>query len=845
MSTVRIQNAHKYYNRGKYSELHVMNDVTLELPDRGMVAIFGRSGCGKTTLLNAVGGLDTIASGRIELFGQDIRRDTDTLRNRYIGYIFQNYNLNVTETVYENVAAALRLCGVTDETDIAERVKVALSNVGMDKYAARTPDTLSGGQQQRVAIARALVKNPAIILADEPTGNLDEANTVLVMDILKAISQSHLVLLVTHEEKLVDYYCDRIIEIVDGRIESNRENSGTRDYVRRDKNAIYLGELQRTETDTPGATVSYYGEPVEGLEISLVHVGGKLYLKTNRPDIKFLDEGSEIHLVDGVFTDTPVTEAGDRRGRTVDMTRLTAPLVGKHYGRLYHFKNAFAAAWRENFSKTRKKSNRNLRACLVLLAIVLVFMTAVMGAGLQHYMDQRDRHNDSLFYIPLDPEKDYTALRVAPGENGVDFARIIGGEPLYDAHTLSFSSAAFMTGSMSALTAEAQAQSVDTLKSQTALAGTTELKSPDEILITSAVADDLLESSTVGYIDGYDDLVGLTTGSAGYIPVSTPLRIVGVVPSEAYFYYVTPRTLTDIVLGSNFWLPAAPASDFASIGEVAPGEAVYIFRNYDDDPQYVCPYELGDTVKLLGRSLTVTEVRTLTERDFMNPEDGSVGEFENTNAEFLLSDEDYIALAYSIGPSDTGDTFWTWDYGFLGGEQEYSNHLQVASTDPAATAAHLAAILGEDGYISPDDILAESLAEVRTAAITGVTFILVVLGLMCLCMFFIMRSSFMTRVREVGILRAIGVTRRNLVFRFAVEAGLLILLTMVLGYLGSAWFIGSLAGAPLFSTIFYFPIWLAAGLLLVICAAAMFFGILPALQLLRRTPSEILSKYDI
>ena len=153
---VRIQNAHKYYNKGKENQLHVMNNVSLELPEVGMVAIFGRSGCGKTTLLNAVGGLDKIASGKIELFGQDIREDTDTLRNKYVGYIFQNYNLNNNETVFENVSTALRLCGMEDETEIEERTMAALANVEMDKYRDRTPDTLSGGQQQRVAIARAL-----------------------------------------------------------------------------------------------------------------------------------------------------------------------------------------------------------------------------------------------------------------------------------------------------------------------------------------------------------------------------------------------------------------------------------------------------------------------------------------------------------------------------------------------------------------------------------------------------------------------------------------------------------------------------------------------------------------
>lgn len=122
---------------------------------------------------------------------------------------------------------------------------------------------------------------------------------------------------------------------------------------------------------------------------------------------------------------------------------------------------------------------------------------------------------------------------------------------------------------------------------------------------------------------------------------------------------------------------------------------------------------------------------------------------------------------------------------------------------------------------------------------------LAVIALMCLCVFFIMRSSFMSRVREVGILRAIGVTKKNLTFRFAVETGLLLLLTAVPGYALSAWFIGSLRNAPLISDVFYFPLWLGAALFVVLLSVSMVFGILPAVSLLRKTPSEILSKYDI
>mgnify|MGYP002626703161 CR=1 FL=1 len=273
---IRIEALDKYYNKGKANELHVLNGISLELPDTGMVAVFGRSGCGKTTLLNVCGGLDAFSGGSLLINGEDIRRNTDALRNREIGYIFQNYNLNPKENVQDNVADALRLIGMKDEEAIGERVKTALSAVGMLKYRLRRPDTLSGGQQQRVAIARAIVKDPPIILADEPTGNLDEANTLAVMDMLKSIAREHLVVLVTHEANLVDLYCDRVIELSDGRVVRIYDNEHTAGYDGARKQDIYLGELQKSRTVWAAADVEYYGphpeEPVRLIEIGRAHV---------------------------------------------------------------------------------------------------------------------------------------------------------------------------------------------------------------------------------------------------------------------------------------------------------------------------------------------------------------------------------------------------------------------------------------------------------------------------------------------------------------------------------------------------------------------------------------------
>ncbi len=847
-SVVRIQNAQKYYNKGRQNELHVMNDISLELPASGLVAIFGKSGCGKTTLLNAVGGLDKIASGSIELFGRrmDDARTVDMLRNRYIGYIFQNYNLNVNETVYDNVAAALRLCGMEDESEIAERVTASLRNVGMEKYIARTPDTLSGGQQQRVAIARALVKNPAIILADEPTGNLDEANTVLVMDILKEISESHLVLLVTHEAHLVDFYCDRVIEIVDGRIHGDRRNEGANGYVRRNKNDIYLGELEKSETTTPGVTLTRYGEPPAGdrpIGLTLVNHGGKLYLKCDDPTVKLLDPGSEIRLLDGVFNESPTPEEkkGNRNGHHIDMSRLT-PVEGKHYGRLYHMGNAFLGAWREIYAKPRKKKGRGLRVVLVFLAVVLTFMTASIGAGFQEYIKLSRDHNDRLFYIPLDPEIDYSELEVAPGQNSVTHSRIVGSDPLYETQGigyLTFGTAAFMTARKTEIRAGAYAQSVDNMPDLKVVAGTGEIKASHEILITTKMADELIESSTVGYIDSYRDLVGLVADTAYYDSQDRCFRIVGVVESSEVFFYMDGIALSHYLLNHYVGTRVSALSEVRLNTELSDGQMLYVHWVEDvSKPEYESPVREGDRIHIMGKYMIVGKVLVKSYNDME-----ALGLDQPIS--FFLTDADLKSLAYSIDFSaDDGMAFYYKDdYG--SNDPYYSNHLQIRSSNPDATAAYLNSVLGRDGYLTPDDMLAKVRANARMQALSNGLSVLIFLSLMCLCVFFVMRSSFMSRVREVGILRAIGVTRKNLLFRFGVEAGLLLLLTTGIAYLISSFFIMTLSDAPLFSSIFFFPPWLAIGMFAVIFAAGIFFGILPALILFRKTPSEILAKYDI
>ena len=123
---IKINSLNKYFNRGKENEIHVINDISLDLPERGMVAIFGKSGCGKTTLLNVIGGLDSFSSGSLEIDGADISGRTDEIRNKYVGYVFQNYNLNKSVSCFDNVSDALMIAGMRDAAEIERRTMTAL-----------------------------------------------------------------------------------------------------------------------------------------------------------------------------------------------------------------------------------------------------------------------------------------------------------------------------------------------------------------------------------------------------------------------------------------------------------------------------------------------------------------------------------------------------------------------------------------------------------------------------------------------------------------------------------------------------------------------------------------------
>lgn len=221
---IRLSDIRKSYFLGK-QELPVLKGIDLLITSGEYVALMGPSGSGKSTLMNIIGCLDSPTSGTYILNGKDVSRMTDDeladVRNVEIGFVFQQFNLLPRLKAWENVALPLIYAGVSKK-EREERARAILDKVGLKERAEHKPNELSGGQSQRVAIARALVNNPSLILADEPTGNLDTKTSVEIMELFSSIhEQGNTVVLVTHEEDIANF-TKRIVRIRDGVVETDK-----------------------------------------------------------------------------------------------------------------------------------------------------------------------------------------------------------------------------------------------------------------------------------------------------------------------------------------------------------------------------------------------------------------------------------------------------------------------------------------------------------------------------------------------------------------------------------------------------------------------------------------------
>lgn len=881
---IKIENLKKTYNKGRRNSVCAVNDISLELPRTGMVALFGRSGCGKTTLLNILGGLDKADAGSVTVGDTKITPRENNARNRRIGFIFQNYYLAESISVEENVASSLRLCGLTDEKEISERTLTALKAVGLEKYRRRFPQNLSGGQQQRVAIARAIVKNPEIILADEPTGNLDEANTVMVMDLLREISKNTLVILVTHEAHLVDYYCDRVIEMLDGKIISERENDTQNGYTAQGKNDVYLGDMQKTDGDTAPLSFTLYSkEQQEKLSLSIICTGGVFYIKSNDPNAKLriLDNSAELNVHEGSYSDHAekrTKQAAEKLADIVSMPRITSGRTG----RMYNTASGVRSAIKRQFAK-KKRLRKALIATMFLLSTVFVFFSANCMTLFADIDNIRSYYSDNLIYVRSDIITSYAMDEIKEHSKLVFYANTPSS--IYRLRVaISFnggynSSSSYYLYDMRDMYITCHTiLPINIASEQKLVCGRNELKKDSEIVLSKKAADLVIEASKLSFVKNYEDIIGLTlNGDGAEVSTLKNMRIVGIVEGNQPELYTTEQTFVKHAY-SNLQVTAYSLAGDNALDMPKRG-TVYLSSSCSEE------YPINSYVNINGNKYLVVKyyddntTGDIYDKDdpFIYPEYGENpgidygydGENERMNAK----KEDEVvatqsAFSASVAASDIIEqpVIGVLGYAVIMNDDDYNElYRSAGSTDSAFITMNM-----KNAYaIYPNDVdemisilqkynvprnniydsqrtydyYLEYTSVGEQIMASAITFVVMALFI-SLCMFFIMRSSITSDVKEIGIYRAIGVSRKNIVFKYFVESNVIFFLTTFVGFaLTTAVILIAGGGTP--NSFIYLPWYSIVALGIFLYAISIVCGISPVLKLTRRSPAAIIAKYDI
>jgi len=288
---INIENVSKTYNKHRRNQNVVLQETTLQLPDSGFVFFVGRSGTGKSTMLNAIGGLISY-EGEILFDKQKV--NIEQYRRRNIGYIFQSFLIFEELSIYDNIRIALNLIGIYDDEEIHARTKILLEAVDLEINPSRRAGALSLGQRQRVAIARSLASNPKIILADEPTGNLDSKNSIIIMDILKKLSRDHLVICVTHNLGIVNKYADQTFMIENKQLISFDKASSKNISSSSIAQNINVADMRLDEYKDESFLIKLYTQPMEksneNNEIQIIRRNGKILVVGNNISIASKNE---------------------------------------------------------------------------------------------------------------------------------------------------------------------------------------------------------------------------------------------------------------------------------------------------------------------------------------------------------------------------------------------------------------------------------------------------------------------------------------------------------------------------------------------------------------------------
>lgn len=796
---IKLEKVNKYYNKGKKNQIHVIDNTSLELGEKGLVALLGPSGCGKTTLLNVIGGLDKIKKGKIYVNGQKIstRRSykVDKIRNLNIGYIFQDYKLIDNLSVYDNVAIVLKMIGIKDKNEIKKRVEYILNSLNIYRFKSRPASMLSGGQRQRVGIARALVKDPDIILADEPTGNLDSKNSLEIMNIIKAISKNRLVILVTHETELAHFYADRIIEIEDGKIEKDYTNDNKNGLDYRIENNIYLKDLKHQEVNDKNLKLQIYENKETNLNITLVVQNGNIYIKNEGPEkVEVIGSDSNIELINDHYK-TIAKE--DAEKYNFDFQNIISKDFKKRYSSIFNPITFIKSGFKKIINY--KPLKKFLLLGYMAAAMFILFSVSRIAATLVVKDKDFIKYNDT--YIQISTNKlnvaDYNKViniddinYAMPGDSLVSLPLV------YNNLLQTTGVKEYVMGSLA---------SVKLLKNEDILYGVMPVNK-NEIAISKTVAEKVLSN-------GYAKEAGINTinGFVGKIirlDYSSDMIVTGIVDTSNPSVYAFEEEFTNILY--NNALNEDKALELSNMGSVE--YTLKEGKNPENVYEIIVPYSqryaypLNEKVdeKINDKKLKV------------------VGYYLSSKTSKYITNEETMKMQLINN----------------------SRSITISSNDKETVIEELKnrEISARDTYeIARNEYVKDN--ESATNAILIFSAVIIVISL--IEVFLMIRSSFLSRIREIGIYRAIGVKKKDiykmflgeiLAISFTASLGGIILMTYVLYNITQIKFLTD------FCVLNPFTI----GISVIICFGFnIIVGLIPVANTMRKRPAEILSRKDI
>lgn len=805
---IKLKKLDKYFYKGKKNQIHVLNDISLELEEKGLVAIQGSSGSGKTTLLNVIGGLDKIHSGEIDFNDEYIpkykSRVWDKIRNEYVGYIFQNYYLLPDLSVYENIRLVLKNLGLSDEKEIESRIHYVLNALGMYPFRKKKALQLSGGQQQRVAIARALVKNPKVIIADEPTGNLDSKNTIEIMNIIKRISKETLVILVTHEKELANLYADRIITLEDGKITDDYQNDQLKDH-NIDDDAIYLKDIknQKNLKNEEVQVDIYYDKPLDDVNVKLILKNETLYVDIKGyKNVQLIDDFSNVVIKDEHYTKKTKEEV---QQTTYDVKELDHKHAKKEKGFLFSFKKMFFDAFKKLITIGRK--GKLMLFSFFVAGMIIAFSVASFAAVL--IIDVEEYLPLPKGYVEYDKALDSpVTLSDLKGLQGDTKNFYIN--PYLNGVSLDFLNSNNTVG----LSQNAMVDNIEHAKKYQLIKGKY-ATNKNEIVVSKAFADNFL-SSVVAQDFGIWREADLFKEKIAF--TEKPAKIVGIVDTKI-----------DLIFASEEFL---------------------IYNHDISSFDFFKPLEAFDEINLVKGSKPINEDDVLVNEAFLN----HLGYQNIEEVSFPLSAQLDVFITSStnnnyniVGIHDFDDVLVLVKKELIKNFIVLENYKgYIYSNNPNKIINNLEDILGlESKNIYQDSY--KGLKAMRKQTITGASITTIILvGATLIGFYFVIRSSLIERIYEVAVYRALGVKKREIFSTFIVEIVLITTITTFIGFslmsyilvLINRGFIG------MFASFKVNPLTYLSGVFIVY-SLNLIAGLLPVITLLRKTPAEILSQYDI